>query len=312
MTLSIIDFHSHYVGRHWPLSADHHATVTERNHWNTINRQLASREALLEDIESGDLAARVINTPTALFSPGAGTPAPDTWQRINDDIAALAAEHSGKLHGLASVDAFGGESAARELTRAVRDLGLRGVFLESAKGDLLLDAPQARPTLQVAAELGVPVFAHPINPQPLSRQLAPYGRLGTLLARGTVNAATLVALLESGVFDELPKLQVVVTTLAIGGVFLAGGFGAGSGVRTDAATLLRRNVFIDTMNFHPVLIRAAVDLLGADHVLAGSDWPIVSVGPIRERAEQAFIAAALTPAEQTLIAGGNARRLLGI
>lgn len=224
----------------------------------------------------------------------------------------LAAEHPRKLHALASVDAFAGESAARELTRAVRDLGARGVFVESADGSSLLDAPQARPTLQVAAELGVPVFVHPINPRPLSRQLAPYGRLGTLLARGTVNAATLIALLEGGVFDELPKLQVVVTTLAIGGVLLAGGFGSASGVCTDAATLLRRHVFIDTMNFHPVLIRAAVDLLGADHVLAGSDWSIVSEGPIRERAGQAFAAAALTPDEQRLIAGGNARRLLGI
>ncbi len=66
------------------------------------------------------------------------------------------------------------------------------------------------------------------------------------------------------------------------------------------------------MNFHPVLIRAAVDLLGADHVLAGSDWPVVSDGPIREKAEKAFAAAGLTPAEQALIASGNTKRLLGI
>ncbi len=303
MTLELIDFHSHFVGAHWPLSADHHATAAERTRWDAINRQLASREALLQDIASGDLAARVINTPTALFSPG--PLGPEAWQRINDDLAALVSDHPGRLYALASVDAFAGEPAALELIRAVRDLGLRGVFLESAKGDLLLDAPQSRPTLQAAAELGVPVFAHPINPQPLSRQLSRYGRLGVSLARGTVNASTLVALLEGGVFDELPKLQVVVTTLAIGGVLLAG-------VRSDAATLLRRNVFIDTMNFHPVLIRAAVDLLSADHVLAGSDWPVVSDGPIREKAERAFAAAGLTPAEQALIASGNTKRLLGI
>jgi predicted TIM-barrel fold metal-dependent hydrolase len=178
--------------------------------------------------------------------------------------------------------AFSVEPPASAPTRAVRDVGSRGVFVESAKGDLLLDASQARPVLQAAAELGVPVFAHPINPQPLSRQLAPYGRLGTLLARGTVNAATLVALLEGGVFDEIPSLQVVVTTLAIGGVLLAGGFGEASGVRTDAATLLRRHVYIDTMNFHPVLIRAAVESAGgeprpgrqrlADRQRGAADW----------------------------------------
>ena len=77
-----------------------------------------------------------------------------------------------------------------------------------------------RHTLPIAFERSTNVFKEfecCIDPRPLSRQLAPYGRLGTLLARGTVNAATLIALLESGVFDELPQLQVVVTTLAIGG-----------------------------------------------------------------------------------------------
>jgi aminocarboxymuconate-semialdehyde decarboxylase len=312
MSLSIIDFHSHYVGPRWSLPTHTEASADQRTRWSVINRHLASKESLLEQIESGDLTARVINTPAALFNPPGATLPADSWRRINDDLAALVNENAGKLYALASVDAYAGESAALELTRAVRDLGLRGVFVDSAKGDLLLDSPQARPTLQAAAELGVPVFAHPINPQPLSTQLAPYGRLGTLLARGTINAATLVALLEGGVFDEIPKLQVVVTTLAIGAVLLSGGFGSGSGVRTDAATLLRRHVYIDTMNFNPVLIRAATDVLGVDHILAGSDWPIVSEGPIGTRAQQGFAGAGLTPTEQQKVAAGNTRRLLGI
>jgi hypothetical protein len=35
MTMPIIDFHSHYISPHWPLSADHHTTVTERKRWNS-------------------------------------------------------------------------------------------------------------------------------------------------------------------------------------------------------------------------------------------------------------------------------------
>ena len=50
----------------------------------------------------------------------------------------------GRLYGLATVDAYSGDAGARELTRAVRELGLRGVFVESAKNDLLLDAKEAR------------------------------------------------------------------------------------------------------------------------------------------------------------------------
>lgn len=133
------------------------------------------------------------------------------------------------------------------------------MLLESAKGDLLLDAPQARPTLATAAALGVPVVDHPVNPQPLTRQRAPYGRLGTLFARGTVNAASLIALLEGGVFDELPNLQVVVTTLAIGGALLGGGL-TGAKLRNDTPALLRSHVYIDTMGFDPALIRNTAEI----------------------------------------------------
>ena len=72
--------------------------------------------------------------------------------------------------------------------------------------------------------------------------------------------------------------------------------------------MLRRHVFIDTMGFRPVLIRASVDLLGADNVLAGSDWPIVSDGPIAGRLAAALQEANLSRAEQEAVAGLNARR----
>ena len=39
--------------------------------------------------------------------------------------------------------------------------------------------------------------------------------------------------------------------------------------------LTRRHVYIDTMGLNPVTMRAAIDMLGADHVLMGTDWPIV-------------------------------------
>ena len=45
-----------------------------------------------------------------------------------------------------------GDAGARELTRAVKELRLRGVFVESAKRDLLLGDKETRPTLEAAAD----------------------------------------------------------------------------------------------------------------------------------------------------------------
>ena len=306
-----IDFHSHHLPPRWTRLTTPGLPAAQAERWQRINARLADRGALLAGVEEGDLAARVVNIPAALFAHPDEILPIDTWRALNDTLAELVAAQPGQLYGLASVDAFGGEEAAAEVERAVRTLGLRGVFVDSARGELLLDAPQARPVLAAAAALGVPVFVHPINPQPLTQQLARFASLGTLFARGTINAATLVALLEGGVFEELPGLKVVVTTLAIGGVLLSRGY-LGHPPRRDALEVLRRHVHIDTMGFDPALIRVSVETLGVTNVLAGSDWPIVSDGPIRARAAAAFAAAGLSAADAALVAAGNARRLLGV
>lgn len=310
--LRIVDFHNHHVPPDFPLNTLANATPATRPYWERVTSSLADSAALLSSIEEAGIAARVINTPTAFIEDPDGATAPETIQRINDRLADLVSRNTGRLYALATVDAYIGDAGAHELTRAVRELGMRGVFVEAAKGELLIDAPQARPTLAAAAALGVPVFIHPINDPALTRRFAKYRRLGVQLARGTVNAAALIALLEGGTFDELPALRVVVTTLALGGVLLAGGFGDGSGIRSDAPALSRRHVYIDTMGLHPALMRSAIALLGADHVLTGTDWPIFVEKSVPERLHKAFAASGLDAVEQAMVAGGNTMKLLGL
>lgn len=254
----------------------------------------------------------MINTPTAFIEDADGKVPADVFPRINDHLAELVSRNPGRLYGLATVDAYSGDAGARELTRSVRELGLRGVFVESAKNDLLLDAKEARPTLAAAAALGIPVFVHPITDPTMHKRFVKYGRLGVRLARSTINSAALFAMLEGGTFDELPDLRVVVTTLAIGGVLLAGGFGDGYRLRSDAPALTRRHVYIDTMGLHPALVRSAVDLLGSDHVVMGTDWPIVEERSVPERLHKAFAFCGLDASQQQMIASGNTLKLLGV
>ena len=309
--LRIVDFHNHYMGPSWTLTNLASLPAAARPAWEKINGNLQSRGSLLASIESAGLAARVINTPTAFIEDADGNIPPGAEQRINDQMAELVGKFPGKLYGLATVDAFSGDAAAREVTRAVRELGLRGVFLESARRDLILGAKETRPALAAAASLGVPVFVHPLTDPQLHKRFSRTGRLGVRLARATINSAALVSMLEGGTFDEIPKLQVVVTTLAFGGVLLAGGFGDGQRIRSDAPALARRHVYIDTMGLHPAMVRCAVDLVGADHVLAGTDWPIVVEQSVPERISAALAGAGLAAAEQQMVASGNALALLG-
>ena len=310
--LKIVDFHNHFVGPSFNLTTLNNTPPAQREAQGRVNALLADPRALLDSLEPTGTSARVINTPTAFLQDADGEVPKGTIPRINDEVANLVAKNPGKLHGLATVDAYSGDDAARELTRAVRELGLRGVFIESAKGDLLPNAKEARPTLAAAASLGVPVFIHPITDPQLHARFRKTGPQGVRLARATINSLALISLLEGGVFDELPKLRVVVTTLAIGGVLMAGAFGEGQRIRRDTPELARRHVYIDTMGIHPALVASMVELLGADHVIAGTDWPIVVEKDVPARLQKALTFAGLSAEQQQMVAGGNTLKLLGL
>ena len=290
--MSLVDFHNHYVPPRYPV------VMEPGPRWKDVVARLSDEALLLRDIREGALQARVVNVPAALIDH-----ADHDYVALNDELAELCGRHARRLYGLASVDAYDGERSAREVDRAVRDLGLKGVFVDCARGESMLDAPEARPTLEAAARLGVPVFVHPVPPQPMTAQMAPYGRIGALYARGTANAASLIALVEGGTLAELPGLRIVVTALALGGIAIASGLSAAS------AALMRRQVFMDTNIVDPGVLRASVALLGATNVVTGTDWPINQT--VASDIRKAMQEAGLSEEEQDAIAGKNALRLLG-
>jgi aminocarboxymuconate-semialdehyde decarboxylase len=227
---------------------------------------------------------RVVSTPLE-FVPG--VPAP----RINDSIAGLVSKHGDRLVGLASVDAYSGAAAAEELTRAVRALGLRGVFIESAEGDLLPDCEQAQPVFAAAASLGVPVFLHPVPDPPLRVRFG-----NERFARSTINSAAILAMIAAGMFEKHGGLKVVATALALGGLLLADRVPDG--------------VYIDTTGTKPATLRGAIELLGPRRVVTGTDWPVVQEANLEERLSSMLSAFGLRSADRDRVAAGNARELL--
>jgi len=160
----LIDFHCHHIpGRFVPAT-----TVTfppeQRARWEQTNRQLSDEAFMLREIENGDLAARIVNTPAALVADADGHLPFETIRAMNDELAELMERRKGRIVALATIDAYDGERAGKEVERACGELGLKGIFVDAGRGDLLIDAKEARPALEAAARLGVPVFVHPVNP----------------------------------------------------------------------------------------------------------------------------------------------------
>ncbi|MEM6534143.1 MAG: amidohydrolase family protein, partial [Pseudomonadota bacterium] len=229
--------------------------------------------------------------------------------RINEAMAETVQRSDGRLLGLATIDAYAGDVAADELSRAVSDLGLVGAFVESASGNEILSAPRARPALEAAAKLNVPVFVHPVQETAQTRQFNLKGFYQTNLGRGAMNSIALAGLLEAGVFDELPTLRTCFSSFAVTAILFGGLFNM---TRPDAADLLRQHVYVDTVGVHPTMMRAMIDVLGVDRLVVGTDWPVFRGYSVRDRLIEACYELELSAPYRNMIASENAKRLLGM
>lgn len=305
----LIDFHSHYYDPAWMPAATPGGFSASFRRARVL---LTDIDAQLAAMDAAGIDMKVLSAPlSTLVGPGEEPPVVLS-PRINDRFAALIAGYPDRLLGLASVDPFGGEDAARELERAISELGLGGACLDCARGDRFLDDPAARPVLEVAAHLGVPIFVHPVSPRGYTEHLAPQGQVGVLMARGTEAAASVLSLVRSGTLAALPGLTIVIPLISASLLLFAGMLDHEDRREEPAdpppSAILKR-LYIDTMGFNPDTIRFVVETLGADHVLDGSDWPIAPIAA-RGHIEQALDAAGVHGDDRTALLGGNAARLL--
>lgn len=305
----LIDFHSHYYDPAWMPEA------TPRG----FSAAMARSRMLLTDIDAQLAAmadvgvdAKVLSAPlSTLVGPGEQPPVALT-REINDRYAALVAAYPDRLFALASIDAFGGDHAAREVERAIQSLHLHGICLDCARGDRFLSAPEARPVLETAARLRVPVFIHPVSPAGYSERLARLGQVGNLMARGTEDAASILALLHSGTLTDLPDLKIVIPLMAASILLFSGMLDTegGRAPTIPQPSEVLTGLYVDTMGFNASTVRFIIDMVGVDHVVVGSDWPIMPIAA-RQRVDAMLANIAITDDERAAICGGNARRLLG-
>lgn len=135
----------------------------------------------------------------------------------NEMLRDAIARHPARFAGLAAVAPQAPEQAAREVRRAIRELGLNGVIINSHTNGEYLDDPKFWPIFEAAVECGAPIYLHPTIPsdqmiQPYTR----YGMMGALWGFGADASLHAVRMILGGVFDAFPTLQIVLGHLGEG------------------------------------------------------------------------------------------------
>lgn len=307
----IVDFHAHWLP---PQLAGGRAPADFAEHLRGMWPLLTDIGSQVEAAECDEIDVRLLSTPLEMLAPVDQRVPVDLVQQVNELLATAAAEHGPRISGLASIDVFAGDAGAEQARYAIDELGFPGLFVAARSGELLLDAPQARATLELAAERGVPVLAHPVNPPVLADRYAGVAGAGHALGRASESAISTLALLRSGLLGRLPRLRVVIVQLSSVSLLLAHYLdlpGAGwDGAPPDwKPSDDRARLYVDTAGFEPIAINAALDAVGPAHLLMGTDWP-VDVNASASRIAEALRAGGVAEQDLDRVAAGNALALL--
>jgi predicted TIM-barrel fold metal-dependent hydrolase len=242
-------------------------------------------------------------------------------RQANDYLAEQIAKHPKRLKGFAALPLQDSQAAAQELTRCVKELGFCGALVNGfsqigqADSTVYLDLPQYRPFWATVQQLDVPLYLHPRAP--LATRQQPYEGhpwlVGSVWGFAVETSIHALRLMGSGLFDEYPKLKVILGHLGEGLPFNIWRVDHRilKGTQRTKAKLpmshyLRENFLITTSgNFRTPALNDVMLEVGSDRILYSVDYPFESM----VEAADWFDRADISKPDRVKIARTNAQKL---
>ena len=234
---------------------------------------------------------------------------------VNDGLAEYVARKSDRFVALGTVPLVDGAEAARELERCMTSLGMKGAEILTNVAGRELSEPEYAPFWQKAEALGALVVIHP-NGFTDGRRLQRF-YFNNVIGNPLETTIALHYLIFDGVLERHPDLKILAVH---GGGYLpaySGRIDHAWGARSDAhgalpqpPTTYLKKIYLDTVVFTPHQLAELVRLHSPERILMGTDYPfdMAEYDPIGHVASLDGLDGATLAA----IAGGNARKLLGI
>jgi predicted TIM-barrel fold metal-dependent hydrolase len=219
---------------------------------------------------------------------------PELARLANDEFAELVAKYPDQFPAfIASLPMNNPDAAVEEATRAIAQLGARGVQIFTNVNDRPLDSPEYLAIFETMAKHDLPIWLHPTRGPGFSDYKAEKKskyEIWWTFGWPYETSAAMARMVFSGMMDELPNLKVLAHHLGAMVPYFEGRVGPGMdqlGKRTsdeDLSLVLKRlkkrpfdyfkDFYADTAVFGS---RAAtvcgLDFYPTDHVLFASDSP---------------------------------------
>ena len=326
--MRVVDFHNHYYPPEYVETLKNSTSavkVTYDESGNPCVHYPGDYNILVpghRDIEyrRGVLEQHGVTTQVLSFTtPGVHVEPPAAAvamaRQINDAFARVVRKSHGRFTALATLPLNDPKASVVELERAMKELGLPGAMVFSNVNHVALADERFAPLWKKADELRAVIYIHPTDPAGVEAMLDYWLMpLVGFLMDTTLAAAKLVF---TGVVERHPNIRWVLTHMGGATPYLAErwdrGYRAFAECRRNISkppTEYLKHFYYDTVNFNPDAVRFAIAFAGADHILAGSDYPH-QIGSIPLMLET-ILKLDVDESVKRKILGENAAALLGL
>ena len=232
----------------------------------------------IEDMDRVGIDVEVVSlsTPNVFFADAQHQP--EIARIVNDAYAELIAQHPTRFKAFASIPMDDPDAALRELHRAIDELKLNGVILLSNIGGKPLTSPQYRSFFEEAHARKLCILLHPMlpaNAEPFREYV-----LGPIVGFMFDTTLAVARMCFDGMFRDFPDIRWIVAHLGGAVPYLMERLDNGwrdfvecrAKIDELPSTYLKR-LYYDTVSFNPHMLMMVRDMIGADHMVMGSDYP---------------------------------------
>lgn len=206
----------------------------------------------------------------------------EVCRKTNDALYKLTQAYPDRYMGSAVLPVKNVEGACAELERCVKELGFVAWHTHSNYGDSYPDDTVYRPIFKKAAQLGVYVYLHPQLPDMERLNSMGFTFAGPGLGFTMDTVISILRMIATGIFDEIPDLKVILGHLGEGIPFLLDRIDNRMNFlpneklknRNNFSYYFKNNIMVTTSgNMSKEAFLCAKDVLGIDRILFGSDYP---------------------------------------
>ncbi len=265
-----------------------------------------------------DMALLLLTAPgVQMFDADTAT---DLAALSNDRLAEIIANHPGRFAGLASFAPQSPKRAAKEIERAMKDLKLNGLVVNSHTNGDYLDDYRYWPILEAAEALGATIYIHPRAPSDtLKGPLQENAMHSAMWGYGVEVGTHMLRLMSNGVFDQFPNLKICVGHMGEMVPFWiwrinfmnsrAQIVGRAKKTERSMEEYFRDNFVFTTSGVEDHLaLRYSIDRMGLDNVIWAIDYPYQPMKPAVDFIESFDC----TDEEMHAVCHGNAERVFHI